>query len=158
MKKLIFIIALGVMTCFSSCMSKEEQQLRAQELVKERIAKVDLTQPDHYPLFAGCDELEQAQKCFYDNMQQVLKERLKKHSFNLEGLQKDSILLKIVVTKNGEVLYEQAANVNDMIGAQLDSLFDKSLTPLCNVSPALKHGVPVETSYIIPVILQPVIN
>ena len=156
-----YTILLVIMMCVitSSCRTQEQNEQEANQLAKKRLQEVDLSSPDKYPLFDGCDELENAITCFYEKLQEQVALKLKDHQLQFEITQRDSVMAVLFVDKKGSISYKglQSAPVNDREKI-VDSLLEERLQQICKIEPAYKQNVPVNSSYLLPVIIKPVIN
>lgn len=154
---ILLIIIIGAMA--SSCRTQEQNEQEAQQLVQQRLQEVDLTQPDKYPLFKDCGELENATNCFYEKLQQQVALKLQDHNLKFEITHRDSVMAVLLIDNKGVISYLglQTAAVNDK-EQLIDSLLHNRLVQMARVEPAYKEDVPVHTSYLLPIVIKPAIK
>ncbi|MGJ8683559.1 MAG: hypothetical protein ACSHWW_02975 [Nonlabens sp.] len=156
-----FTILLVIMMCAmaSSCRTQEQNETEANQIAQQRLQEIDLSQPDTYPLFEGCGELENATTCFYEKLQEQVALKLKDHQLQFEITQRDSVMAVLLVNKKGTISYQglQVPPVNSR-EKMVDSLLQSRLHDICKIDPATKNGIPVSASFLLPVVIKPAIH
>lgn len=154
--KLFF--AILVLASFSSCDFLQKKLCgTASDALKDTI--VDYHSVDAYPSFSVCDSLVEAsakKRCFTNNLYMHLSGTLMAHTFTVaEGIdEKVAVTLKIDAKGNATLV---AIGVSVQVKKelpQLDSLIKESIHTLPKMFPALKHGIPVATEFVIPLVLK----
>jgi hypothetical protein len=149
-RQLGYILFLLVLT--TACKTEEEIQTAAEALAEKEFSQIDITRVDRYPLFENCDEMLTTPDCFYTELHQLVTEKLSRQIYDYKWTTKDSLVAAITVKASGQVQYDSivsaAASINQK---ELDSIFRKQLYPLCKIEPAILQGIPVTTSYLLPI-------
>lgn len=153
MKRFVFLLGLFFVI---SCISKEQQEQQANEIAQQQFSEIDFSTPDSYPQFKGCNELENSMECFYEKLHVQIHDKLQLDPLDLQIQKADTLTAIIKVSKKGVVSYVslQQTDATDY-SFVLDSIFSVRLSDLCHVQPALKQGIPIESSYLLPVIIKP---
>jgi len=151
-----FSAFLCVIFLCTACVSKEQQEQQANELAQKQFDAIDLSTPDSYPQFAGCDELVDAQKCFYQKLYEQINDKLQLEPLDIQMNTADTVTAIIKVSNKGLVSYVALKDQNSTVyTAAIDSVLASRLSNLCQVNPAIKQGVPIESSYLLPIIMKP---
>ncbi|WP_438962219.1 hypothetical protein [Nonlabens sp.] len=153
-----FTILLVIMLCATatSCLTQEQQEQEAQSRAQLRLQSIDFTAPDQLPLFEGCDELENVEICFYKKLYEQVELRLNNHHLQFEVTKTDSLTAIIRVDKNGFIKYDGlSGHTFSDKDIMVDSLLKNELQDMDQIKPALKQGVPVNSAYLLPVIIKP---
>lgn len=154
--KLFVVFFVATIALTVSCVSKEEQEQQATELAKQQFDSIDLSTPDSYPQFKGCDELQNAKDCFYENLYSHINTRLQSEPIDIQIAKVDTVNAVITVSNTGKVSYVALKDNNPTAyNSMIDSLLKARLSDLGSVHPAIKQGVPVGSSYLLPIIIKP---
>ncbi|GAK91924.1 hypothetical protein JCM19298_2412 [Nonlabens ulvanivorans] len=151
---ILLVIMIGAIT--ASCRTEVQKKQEASQLAQKRFQEIDLSQPDKYPLFDGCGELDNAANCFFEKLQEQVLLKLNDHHLQFEMSQRDSVMVQLLVDKKGNISYQglQSDVINDR-ERTIDSLLRVRLQHICKIEPAYKQNVPINSSYLLPVILKP---
>lgn len=135
-----------------ACKTDQQIEAEAQKRAQESFEKIELSKVDRYPLFENCDEMDATPDCFYRELHHLITEKLKDHKYDYKWTNQDSLIAAITVKSNGQLSYDSIVNAaNDIDIKELDSVFRKRLYPLCKIEPAIVQGVPVTTTYNLPI-------
>lgn len=120
---------------------------------------VDFTSVDTYPSFKNCDsiiEKTKKQNCFRTTIHNKIGEELQKHTFIIEDSINETVLVDLLIDKNGVINYQsiQASNSLKKELPKFDSIVQTSVNKLSKVYPAIKRGIPVTTRYQLPIKIQ----
>lgn len=142
---------------FVSCEFIEKQNKREPIPVVDTI--VDFNTVDAFPLFPECSEIPSRQKqqiCFQVNMSEYINAGLKKFSFNAWEQVNDTVLLKLMVDKQGKtsMMDVRISDETQKILPKFDSVLRESVKEVPQLKPAIKRDIPVATSFVLPIILQ----
>lgn len=153
-----FTILLVIILCAltSSCRTQEQKEQEAQMRAQFRLESIDFSTPDQLPLFEDCDEMENAANCFYKKLCEQVELKLKNHDLQFEITKTDSVTAILIVDKSGFIKYDSLSGSvfsdKDII---VDSLLKNRLKDMVQIKPALKQGIPVNSSYLLPVVIKP---
>ena len=149
----LFCIAAGI----TACKSDLEKDQEAAQIAADRFNQVDTTMVDMYPQFKGCDELSSTSECFYSNLHELIKLRLATDTLSMEIKAKDSLVAQFTVSKQGNISYDSISHCAVYLDKKyLDSVLQKKLEDLPKIDSALKQGTPVSSTYLVPIVVQPV--
>ncbi len=156
MMRLTILLVIMICAVTASCRTEEQKKQEASQLAQKRFQEIDLSQPDKYPLFDGCGELDNAANCFFEKLQEQVAIKLNNHNLQFQISQRDSVVVQLLVDKKGNISYMglRSEAVNDR-ERTIDSLLRARLQHICKIEPAYKQNVPVNSSYLLPVILKP---
>ncbi len=156
MQRLFWIVILCSITSCSLFDTKEEKM---QKLVNEKLLQIDWSDVDAYPLFSDCDETvtKTLQRiCFEKKILSHLSADLKAFSLKSEK-EVDSVIYLDFRIKNDGNVHIVAIENKEILGRQKKefvALLTKSLKSLPTIYPALKRGVPVNTKFRMPILLN----
>ncbi len=117
---------------------------------------VNFTAVDTYPSFKNCDAIidkVEKQNCFRNTIHTKIGEELLKHTFTLQDSVNETVLVNLIIDKNGVINFESLQS-SKKIQEQLpllDSLVEASVKSLEKIYPAIKRGIPVTTKYQLPI-------
>ena len=149
----IFLIVLATIV---ACKSDLEIEAAAEQRAEESFQQIKLDQVDRYPLFENCDEMQTGSQCFYRELHKLITDKLSDQIYDYKWSTQDSLVAAITVKSSGQVRYDSiVSTAKQMFKAELDSIFKSHLYPLCKIEPAIIQGVPVTTSYLVPITIIP---
>ncbi|BAO55281.1 hypothetical protein NMS_1272 [Nonlabens marinus S1-08] len=123
----------------------------------QRFENLDKAVVDVYPQFKGCDEMEKTPDCFYQKLHALIKQRLTQDTLTMQIKQMDSLVTAFTVTEKGIVRYDSIVDSAQHIDRVfLDSILRVKLKDLPSIDSALKQGIPVSSSYLVPVVVKPI--
>ncbi len=126
------------------------------ELLKQELKQVNWRQVDEYPTVADCEALTEKferQQCFFDFITSLIQQKLSADTLHLSASNNDTLKLKITVTNKAELKFEVAHrdSIPEIQQAVIDSVLKARLVDFPPITPALKRGVPVTSSFVVPV-------
>lgn len=153
--RLSLLVLLIVLS--SSCMNEQERQQRASKIAQQQFEKVDLSKLDQYPLFPNCDEMLDNKECFSRELHSLIHKKLASSTNKIELIKQDSISISITVTKEGNIKYDSLVTHAHHVNSDQITLFlSEALTELPRINSALKKDIPVSSSFIVPVVFEPI--
>lgn len=154
--KLLF--AILVLASFTSCEFLQKKLCgTASGVVMDTI--VDYHSVDAYPSFSVCDSLVNAaakNRCFTNNLYTHLSSSLMAYTFTVSERIDEKVAVTLKIDAKGKatlVTIVSSEQVKEEL-PQLDSLIKASVQTLPQMFPALKHGIPVATEYVVPLVLK----
>lgn len=140
-----------------SCQFIEKHTKRAPIPVVDTV--VDFNSVDAFPLFPECSEIpsrKRQQICFQVNMSEYINAGLKKYSWNAWEQVSDTVLLKLMVDKEGNtsMVAVRISEETKKILPKFDSVLRESVKAIPQLQPAIKRDIPVATSFVLPIILH----
>ncbi|WP_194850224.1 hypothetical protein [Nonlabens antarcticus] len=150
-------LAIISLLLLNSCKTETQKNDEATTQAMDRFKNLDTKSVDVFPQFVDCDELETTSDCFYARMHELIQTRLSTDTLNMEIKQKDSLVAVFTVTDKGQIRYDSIAYcANHLDRTFMDSTLNSKLVDLPKIDSALKQGVPVASSYLVPVVVQPI--
>lgn len=120
---------------------------------------INFNEVDFSPSFAVCDSLiekDEKSNCFRTTIHQKIGEELQKQRFTIKDSIDEMVTVHFLIDTKGIIHLEKIESV-EMIQKQLptlDSLLAASVKKLPKIYPAVKRGIPVSTSYTLPIRIQ----
>lgn len=142
-----------------SCKYFEQQVPDEEELLKERLEKINWKEVSAYPSLPECDSVqdkEQKKECFFSSMTRLVQERLDVDTLAILYPEMDTIEVKVTVYPDATVRFESQVPKDSVRYdvSKIDSLLQSRLADFPAVEPAQKEGVPVTSQFILPVIIN----
>jgi hypothetical protein len=144
---------------FHSCQYFDKKVPSEKELLQKELKAINWKEVDEYPSLVDCEKIDnkpQRQQCFFDCMSQLIQEKLSLDTLSVLYPELDTIEVKVTVFPNAALQFEPQF-VKDSVAynkQKIDSILKSRLVDFPKINPALKHGIPVKTQFIIPVILK----
>jgi len=148
---------LFVVLLCTSCQFFETEKLNTETLYQEELKTIDWKEVDQYPVFSNCENFSEksAQKnCFERSLAKQIHQAIQRRNIRTVHTLHDTIVLQLEVSKNAtirahhievdSVLFSEIPLLKEWILASVDSM---SL-----VAPAYKRGIPVTTSFALPIV------
>jgi len=156
MKHIIFISLLLLTT---SCQFFETDKITSETFYEEEIKTIDWKCVDQYPAFKSCEsqtEKEAQKTCFINALSGHVHGALQQQKMLVTQDVHDTVYLDFSVHKNATLEVTQVV-MDSMLSQMLPVLEDMlkaSISKLKLVAPAYKRGIPVETKFTLPVVIQ----
>ncbi|NJB82126.1 hypothetical protein [Wenyingzhuangia aestuarii] len=156
MNKLIAILlALSLFSCQKICSV-------ASVLCKGKVEKqepIDFTQVDQFPQFKDCDAMlnfEESKACFQSTLHAKISERIQNLKFKTDSNLTDTVLIHFSITKEGQFVCNNIKANDSLILAlpNLSAEIQEIILGLATVSPAQKRGIPVTSTYTLPLVVN----
>ena len=160
MNKKFFIIILSLqLLLFHSCRFFEKPELSKEILLQKELKAINWNEVDEFPSVAECDKIEdkvQRQQCFFDFLTFAIQEKFNADTLTIPYFKVDTIEVKVTVFPDSSLQFEPLVPKNNMDyeDRKIDSMLRLKLVDFPKINPALKHGIPVKTQFILPVIIK----
>ncbi len=150
----IYIVIFTLLSCDNFVLKKEHKE----EIVKERLDKLNLNEVEQPPLFEICKgkSEEQLEQCFQNTIAQHFHNHLSKQEIKIKKPVKDTIWIPLLITKNGEIIIEDF-ELPDPIASQIPNLKDileEGINSLPKVAAAHTRSTPVTALYKLPLVIH----
>lgn len=158
MNKLIAIIlALTLFSCDKIC--TVASMLCKGKTEKEKVEVIDFTQVDQFPQFKNCDEMldfEESKICFEQAVHQNISNSIQKLKLISKQNISDTLHIQFTINKNGDFLCNKIVDQDslDIKIPGLSSAIQKIIQSLPSIHPAQKRGIPVSSTYTIPLVIK----
>jgi len=144
---------------FNSCQYFEKQVPSEKELLQKELKAINWKEVDEYPSFVDCDKLlekEQRQQCFFEQLTQLIQEKLQLDTLSVLYPELDTIEVKVTVFPDSRMKFEPQFSKDSVAydTIKIDSILHARLVGFPKVNPAIKQGIPVKTQFILPVIIK----
>lgn len=154
------ILPLLIFSLFCiSCDGLITQKKSSEEFLKEELKTINWNEVDTYPLFPVCDESESKsnqQRCFETTLHNHLNELITKQELVSSVLIEDTLLIHLSISKNSEFIITKISGDSLTFDTfpELQNQLYESMTSLPKIEPALKRGVPVNTMFVLPLVIK----
>lgn len=149
----IFIISA------TSCQYFDTEKISAETFYDEEIKTIDLRQIDTYPVFQECVnamEKEDTRLCFENELASRIAQSLSRESLKAINSLQDTLWVhftiseKAIITvnevKTDSIIHLEFPKLQEKIAQKIDSITLKT--------PAYKRGIPVRTSFNLPIVIR----
>lgn len=151
MKLRVFLLFLFIV--FQSC---NKITFSKQERIQQLDTIIDFSSVDTYPSFPKCDSIvtkEAKADCFRKSLHKAIHSELQYYTFMVKDTINEVVMLQIKIDSTG-VFSLQQLDYSEKIQQELpdlDSVFKVALQKLPRIFPAIKRGIPVSSTYQIPI-------
>lgn len=152
-------LAVLIVCSFTSCNFFDSTDKKTQKLVNQELQSIDWTDVDKYPLFDDCDETvskAQQKKCFIETLSLHFETNLQAFQPISNETINDTVFVDFIVENTGDIAVINIHNKEILEGQILgfEEEINASLTSLPRIEPALKRGIPVNTKFRIPIVIN----
>ncbi|PHS02263.1 MAG: hypothetical protein COA80_01430 [Leeuwenhoekiella sp.] len=154
-----FVVLLALALNLFSCKDLETKKISSDDLVQEELKTLNMNEVEEYPTFASCENLKDQQarySCFQNELQRNFQLQLSNKTMIVETEINDTVWLYLSISELGDLTIENA-QIPDTIASQLPQLegwLKDSLDSLPQIIAAHKRGIPVKTSFKMPVVVK----
>ncbi|MBL4662914.1 MAG: hypothetical protein JKY22_05020 [Flavobacteriaceae bacterium] len=156
MKQLSFLLILLLAT---SCQYFETEKISSDTFYEEEIEAIDWDQVDQYPTFSSCEQLtekEERKNCFETTLSQYIYEFVGRKNLVTQSDLNSTVQMDFTISRLGKI-----SNLNIVMDSslqqkipQLKEWLTHSIDSLPELAPAYKRGIPVETKFRLPIIIN----
>ncbi len=157
MKKTLFLIFLCLI--FVSCEEFKTRKISSEEILVEETRDFNWHEVDQYPAFSECrsiTEVEAAKSCFGNKVAQYFYSRLEaKQPVVTEALD-DTLYLYLKISEKGKPEID-SMEIDSLVIVQLPEIrtwLSQSVDSLPKIYPATKRGIPVKTTFRMPIVIK----
>lgn len=156
MKKLLLIFLVGA---FVGCKNFETKKLSSEQIMQEEMENIDFENLDSYPSFEICDKYssqEDKKQCFSDEITIRIFQTLGQHEVILKDSVYEKIEMTINISSNGTPELAHAV-ISDSLKneiPEIENWLEQALKELPTIYPAEKRGVPVSSSFKLPLVIE----
>ncbi|MCL6462445.1 MAG: hypothetical protein I4O51_11335 [Flavobacterium micromati] len=148
-----------VIVLFASCQYFEKQVPSEKELLQKELKAINWNEVDEYPSIVDCDMIDnkkQRQQCFFEVLTRLIQEKLSIDTLFVLIPKLDTIEVKVTIFPNATMQFEPQFPTDSVVydRTKIDSILKVRLVDFPKINPAIKHGIPVKTQFILPVILK----
>ena len=156
MKVIVCFFLLGLL---SSCQYFETKRVSSEEVLQEELEALDWSDIDAYPSFPVCDkkmEKEAQRDCFESTILSAIQQKLAKGDWVTSVALSDTVYLELEVDTGGYLGLKTLQLDSLLLDAlpRLDSLLMEGIHSLPKPAPAYKRGIPVQSKFTLPLIIN----
>ncbi|MHA6278682.1 hypothetical protein ACXYMT_00740 [Salinimicrobium sp. CAU 1759] len=152
---------LFVLICFllSSCEELTTRKVSSEEILIEETRDFNWHEVDNYPAFAECrniTEVEAAKACFGNKVSQYFYSRLEAKKPVVTEALDDTLYIYLKISEKGTAAID-SMEIDSLIVNQLPDIktwLSESVDSLPKIYPATKRGIPVKTTFRMPVVIK----
>ena len=144
---------------FFSCDFTYNKELVVEDLVSNDLKTFNWNDVDTFPRFQNCDTIinkESNFNCFVNTLTSKLQANLIDNSVVVNSFLSDTLFVNFNVTNKGDIVLSELSNESVILelNVLVDSIFKLTVLDLPKLYPAIKRGQPVNTKFILPVLIS----
>ena len=157
MKKTLVLLFLSFL--FVSCEEFQTRKISSEEILSEETRDFNWHEVDQYPAFAECrniTEVEAAKACFGNKVSTYFFSRLEAKQPVVTEEIDDTLYLYLRISEKGTPTID-SMEIDSLVLDQLpeiDEWLYASVDSLPKIYPATKRGIPVKTTFRMPVVIK----
>lgn len=156
MKKILLIVFLAFLI---SCDQLQTRKLSSEEILSEETRELNWNEVDQYPAFEDCRgavEVEAAKTCFGNKVASYFYAHLEAQQPVVTESLDDTLYLYLKITEKGIPVID-STEVDSLVVHQLPEIeawLEQSVDSLPKIYPATKRGIPVATTFKMPIVVK----
>ena len=158
-KGLNILILLLFSFVFSSCQFFETEKISSESFLEDEIKAINWKDIDQYPVFQSCEnETEKASQksCFETTLINHLYQSIQSENTIVSKDLNETIIIDFMVNEKGTLSISNM-KIDSVLSNQLPLLENKiiqGLDALQPIAPAYKRGIPVKTTFKLPIVIK----
>jgi len=143
----------------TSCQFFETEKITSETFLKEEIKLINWKDVDSYPVFKECEGESEKQKiksCFEATLSNHLYNSIKSDSIIVSSDLNEEVLIEFIVNEKGKLKINSMV-IDSLLQAELPLLKHnilESIDLLQPIAPAYKRGIPVRTTFKLPILIK----
>ena len=138
---------------------KIDRKISVDEFINEELKSFNWNEVDQYPVFENClgiNSISEKNNCFVETITESFKENLTKNSLVLNRTLVDTVNMILKVDKTAEISIESIniSSQNIKYKEVISRSFNKTISNLPKLYPAIKRGQQVDVIFKIPIIIS----
>ena len=156
-KKTLYLIFVSI--GISSCQFFETEKISSETFLEQEINSITWNEVDRYPTFQECEGVSgklETKSCFETTLIKHLHQSIQSENTIVSNDINETIVIDFMVNEKG-VLSISNIKIDSVLNNQLPLLEDKiihGLDSLQPIAPAYKRGIPVKTTFKLPIIIK----
>lgn len=143
----------------TSCQFFETKKISTETFYEEEIKSINWKDVDQYPAFKDCEKFTEKniqKTCFESTLTSHLYNSISSKNIIARHRLQDTITLKFSISKTGElrVTKIEIDSLLEVDFPMLKQYILQSIDSLPTVAPAYKRGIPVNTTFVLPIVFQ----
>ena len=157
MKKilLLLLISIGI----SSCQFFETEKISTETFLEEEINAINWKDVDRYPIFKECEGISgklETKSCFETTLINQLYYSINSENIIVSSDLNEKVLIEFIINEKGN-LKVNSIEIDSLLQVKLPilkKLIYSSIDSLQPIAPAYKRGIPVSTSFKLPIAIK----
>ena len=138
---------------------KIDRKISVDEFINEELKSFNWNEVDQYPVFENClgvNNISEKNNCFVETITESFKENLTNNSLVLNRTLVDTVNMILKVDKTAEISIESIniSSQNIKYKEVISRSFNKTISNLPKLYPAIKRGQQVDVIFKIPIIIS----
>lgn len=138
---------------------KIDRKISVDEFINEELKSFNWNEVDQYPVFENClgiNSISEKNNCFVETITESFKENLTNNSLILNRTLVDTVNMILKVNKTAEISIESIniSSQNIKYKEVISRSFNKTISNLPKLYPAIKRGQQVDVIFKIPIIIS----
>ena len=138
---------------------KIDRKISVDEFINEELKSFNWNEVDQYPVFENClgiNSISEKNNCFVETITESFKENLTNNSLVLNRTLVDTVDMILKVDKTAEISIESIniSSQNIKYKEVISRSFNKTISNLPKLYPAIKRGQQVDVIFKIPIIIS----
>lgn len=154
-KHILILISLQLLI---GCKQFDNTVPLKEELLQKELRSINWAEVDELPSVVACDSVagkSERQDCFTRFLAMTIQQKISVDTLAVLYPKIDTIKVKITVFADSTVAFEPELDEKLIYDTKaIDSIIKQRLVDFPKITPALKRGIPVNTQFILPVILK----
>ena len=156
--KSIFLLLL-ISISITSCQFFETEKISTETFLEEEINSINWKDVDQYPVFKECDGISdklETKTCFEITLINQLYYSINSENFIVSSDLNEEVLIEFIVNEKGR-LKINSIEMDSVLQSKLPQLKNYILTSIDSlqpIAPAYKRGIPVRTSFHLPISIK----
>ncbi|MBE9489635.1 MAG: hypothetical protein IMY67_05025 [Bacteroidetes bacterium] len=152
---IMFIVFIGL----TSCQFFETEKISSETFLEEEIKLINWNDVDSYPVFKECEGVsgkQETKSCFETTLSNYLYNSINSEKIIVSNEIIEEVLIEFIVNEKGNLKINSIA-IDSLLQAELPLLKNyilKSIDSLQPIAPAYKRGIPVRTTFKLPLAIK----
>ena len=143
----------------TSCQYFDTEKISAETFYEEEIKTIDLSQIETYPIFQECAdamEKEETRLCFENELTARIAQSLSRESLKAINSLQDTLWVNFTISEKAIITVNEV-KTDSLIHLEFPKLQEKVIQKIDSIilkAPAYKRGIPVKTSFNLPIVIR----
>jgi hypothetical protein len=162
--KIKSVISLVILSLFFySCEYFETKKISSETFVKDEIKSINWRDVDQYPIFKNCELIskkEQQKSCFEATLSSYIYLSIKVEETVVTTDLNETLTIDFIIDEKGKLMITSMI-IDSLISAQIPLMeknIKKAIDSIQPIAPAYKRGIPVKTSFQLPLEIKTIAN
>ncbi len=157
MKNGLVFIVLCIL--FQSCQLFETEKISSETFLEDEVKSINWKDVDQYPVFINCEGLSEKNKqksCFETTLSSHIYQSINSENTIVTSDLNETLLLDFIVDEKGKLSITSMV-IDSLLKAQVPLLKAQILNGIDSlqpIAPAYKRGIPVKTTFKLPLVIK----